>query len=109
MKSLKAILVKDGLTEHSFQGEKCHPCVRYKLSPMCQAAQKSADLAVTLIQSRKPQQRRAVVARTMNSGSIIIALGYGIFVGALIRCKRVFAAITPISRSGCRTVVSAGF
>ena len=37
MKSLQAILVKDGLTEHSFQGitpspkaEKCHPCVRYK-------------------------------------------------------------------------------
>jgi hypothetical protein len=26
--------------------------------------------------------------------------------GSLIRCKRVFAAITPISRSGCRTVVS---
>src|SRR5690242_5870999 len=34
------------ITEHSFQGitpspqgKKCHPCVRYKLSPMCQTAQ----------------------------------------------------------------------
>jgi hypothetical protein len=34
------------MTEHSFQGitpspkgKKCHPCVRYKLSPMCLAAQ----------------------------------------------------------------------
>jgi hypothetical protein len=45
----------------------------------------------------------------MNSGSMVIAFGYGIFAGALIRCKRVSAAITPISRSGCRTVVSPGF
>ena len=64
MKSLKAILVKDGLTEHSFPGitpspkaEKCHPCVRYKLSPMCQAAQKSSILAVRLIQSKKTSAR----------------------------------------------------
>src|SRR6202158_3839103 len=35
------------ITEHSFQGitpspkgKECHPCVRYKLSPMCQAAQR---------------------------------------------------------------------
>src|ERR1700676_4077891 len=37
---------RSSITEHSFQGitsspkgKKCHPCVRYKLSPMCQAAQ----------------------------------------------------------------------
>jgi len=71
--------------------------------------QKSADLAGRLIQSRKSQQGRAVVARTMNSGSIVIAFGYGIFVGALIRCNRVFAAITPISRSGCRTSLAPDF
>ena len=51
----------------------------------------------------------AVVARTINSGSMVIAFGYSIFAGALIRCKRVSAAMTPISRSGCRMVVSPGF
>ncbi len=72
--------------------------------------QKSTNTSVRLVQSQEePQQGRAVVARTMNSGSIVIAFGYGIFVGALILSKRVFAAVTPISRSGCRTVVSAGF
>src|SRR5467141_2304458 len=36
---------RSSITEHSFQGitpspkgKKCHPCVRYKVSPMCQAA-----------------------------------------------------------------------
>src|SRR5579864_1343670 len=38
---------RSSITEHSFQGitpspkgKKCHPCVRYKVSPMSQAAQK---------------------------------------------------------------------
>ena len=51
----------------------------------------------------------AVLPRTTNSGSIVIAFGYGIFAVALIRCNRVSAAITPMSRSGCRTVVRPGF
>src|SRR6267154_6412009 len=51
------------ITEHSFQGitpspkgKKCHPCVRYKLSPMCQAAQ------ISII----PQQRQLSVCAAKN-------------------------------------------
>src|ERR1700730_4105656 len=52
---------RSSITEHSFQGitpspkgKKCHPCVRYKVSPMCQAAQisKAGDqtLAFSFVQ-----------------------------------------------------------
>lgn len=50
----------------------------------------------------------AVLARTINSGSILMDFGYGAFLGALILRKSVSAAVTPIWRSGCRTVVRPG-
>lgn len=52
---------------------------------------------------------RAVLARTIKSGSTVIVLGYGAPLDALMRCSTVSAAIIPISRSGCRTVVNPGF
>jgi hypothetical protein len=38
-----------------------------------------------------------------------MVFGYGDFAGALMRRSNVSAAITPISRNGCRTVVKPGF
>ena len=51
----------------------------------------------------------AVLSRTINSGSTVMAFGYGVFASALMRRKSVSAAMTPIWCKGCRTVVSAGY
>src|SRR5260370_34764730 len=53
--------------------------------------------------------RGAVLARTISSGRTVMVFGYGDFAGALMRRSKVSAAITPISRNGCRTVVKPGF
>ena len=50
-----------------------------------------------------------VLSRTMSSGSMVMDLGYGDFAGAAIRRNSVSAAITPMCRSGWRTVVRPGF
>ena len=51
----------------------------------------------------------AVLSRTTSSGSMVMDLGYGDFAGAAMRRSKVSAAITPIRRSGWRTVVKPGF
>src|SRR5258708_20817593 len=47
--------------------------------------------------------RGAVLARTISSGRTVMVFGYGDFPGALMRRSKGSAAMTPISRNGCRT------
>jgi len=51
----------------------------------------------------------AVLARQIRSGCTTISFGYPASGGAAMRRSSVSAASIPISRSGCLTVVSAGF
>jgi hypothetical protein len=51
----------------------------------------------------------AVDSRTTSSGSTMIRAGLLSMPGRAIRRSTVSAAIIPIFRNGCRTVVSAGF
>src|ERR1700682_391006 len=70
---------RSSITEHSFQGitpspkgKKCHPCVRYKVSPMSQAAHHvSGRSDGTLGQVARPVNTSAFVGTNPTDESIV--------------------------------------